>query len=300
MDRQRSPTLLRRQLATKLRRLREDTGMTSEQVSEHLCCTPSKISRIETASVRVNPRDLRDLLDLYGVEGQLREDLLRLAQEARRKESWWRAYSDVPDVRRYMAHEQSAVTICSYESLVIPGLLQVEEYARLIIGALFHDLTNQRVERLVELRMARQSVLHGSNGVKLEVVLDEAALHRLSGERRVMRKQLRHLIDATSLPNVTVQLLPFEAGPHPGMAGPFTILGFADAADADLVHIESSTGDVYIDQDDQVALYRTRFERLQAAALPPAESAAFLIELTKRDQILHRARRSEMRATPKS
>jgi transcriptional regulator with XRE-family HTH domain len=283
MDRHRSPTLLRRQLASRLRRLREDTGMTSEQVSEHLCCTLSKISRIETASVRVNPRDLRDLLVLYGVTGQLREDLLRLAEEARRKESWWRAFSDVPDVRRYMAHERSAVSICSYESLVIPGLFQVEEYARLIIAVLFPDLPPQRVERLVELRMARQSILHGSNAVDLEVVLDEGALHRLLSEREIMRKQLRHLIEVASLPNVTLQLLPFGAGPHPGMAGPFTILGFADAADSDLVYIESSTGDVYIDQDDQLALYRTRFERLQAAALPPADSTAFLIELTKQN-----------------
>jgi hypothetical protein len=180
-----------------------------------------------------------------------------------------------------MAHERSAASICSYESLVIPGLLQVEEYTRLIIGGLFPDLTDQKVERLVELRMARQAILHGGNGVKLEVVLDEAALRRLSGERQVMRRQLRHLIDAASLPNVTVQLLPFQAGPHPGMAGPFTILGFADAADSDLVYIESSTGDVYIDQDDQLALYRTRFERLQAVALPPADSTAFLTELAE-------------------
>jgi transcriptional regulator with XRE-family HTH domain len=218
MDRQRSPTLLRRQLASELRRLREDTGMTSEQVSAHLGCTPSKISRVETASVRANPRDVRDLLDLYRVNGRLGEDLLRLAQEARRKEDWWRAYRDVPDVRVYIALEQAASSILAYETLGIPGLLQVEGYARRITRAIFPDLDDRKVERLLELRMARQSLLDVDDAPTLEVVVDEAAIRRLTSQRELMWEQLKHLVDAAGRPNVTFQLLPFSAGPHGGMA----------------------------------------------------------------------------------
>jgi transcriptional regulator with XRE-family HTH domain len=278
---QRTPILLRRELASELRRLRSAAGLTRKQASAHLFCDSSKISRIETGRVTASPRDVRDLLQLYGVTGQQRDDLLRLACDARQREPWWHAYGDLPDVRTYVAFEEAAVSICSYESFAVPGLLQVEEYARLIIAAVLPDLHHETVERLVELRMTRQSMLCGDDPVTLRVVLDEAAIPRMISERKIMRRQLHHLIEAADMPKVTVQLLPFSAGPHPGMAGPFTILGFADAADQDVVYLESLTGDVYLDQPDQLNRYRAKFEHLQAVALPPDESTAFLVELAR-------------------
>jgi hypothetical protein len=279
--RQRTPIMLRRQLASELRRLRDAAGLTSKQASDHLFCTPSKISRIEKARVTANPRDVRDLLELYEVNAQQREELLRLAHEARQKEAWWHAYGDVPNVRTYIALEKAAASICYYESLVVPGLLQVEDYARLIISAIFPELRRERIERLVELRTTRQSLLCGDDPLTLVAVLDEAALHRLVSERQVMRRQLHRLIEAADLPNVTLQLLPFRAGPHSGMAGPFTILGFADAAVTGVVYLEHSSGDVYLDRADQVNRYRTRFEQLQAVAFTPDESTTFLVELAR-------------------
>jgi hypothetical protein len=256
-------------------------GATRKEVSVHLFCDPSKISRIETGRVTPSLRDVRDLLQFYGVKGVQRDDLLRLAHGAREKEPWWRAYDDVPDVRTYVALEESAVSICSYESLVIPGLLQVEEYARVIIGTLFPNLGCEKVERLVEVRLRRQSLLRKDDPVMLRVVLDEAALHRMLSEREVMRGQLRYLIEAASMPTMTFQLLPFSAGLHPGMAGPFTILSFADAADRDIVYFEDFTGNVYVEEPDQLEQYNAKFEQLQMAACSPEESTTALIELAK-------------------
>lgn len=271
--------MLRRQLASELRRLRDAAGLTSKQASDHLFCTPSKISRIETGRVTANPRDVRDLLELYGANGQQREDLLRLAHEARQKETWWRAYGDVPDVRTLIAFEESAASICVYESLVIPGLLQVEDYARLILRAIFPNLPHERIERLVELRMTRQSLLEVDDPPTLEVVLDEAALHCLVSDRGVRERQLHRLIEAVGMPNVAFQLLAYRTGPHDGMAGPFTILSFVDPADPGVVHLEHSTGEVYLDRADQVDRYRTKFQHLQALACTPDESTAFLVDL---------------------
>lgn len=277
--RKRTPTMLRRRVASELRRLRDAAGLTSKQAADHLYCTPSKICRMEAGRVTANPRDVRDLLELYGANGPQGEDLLRLAHEARQKEAWWRAYGDVPDVRTLIAFEESAASICVYESLVIPGLLQIEDYARLILRVIFPNLPHEKIERLVELRMRRQSLLAGDDPPTIEVVLDEAALHHLVGDHGVREQQLHRLIEAVDMPNVAFRLLVYSTGPHPGMAGPFTILSFVDPADPGMVHLEHSAGDVYLERADQVDQYRARFQQLQALACTPAESTAILVDL---------------------
>jgi transcriptional regulator with XRE-family HTH domain len=274
-----SPMLLRRRLAGELRRLRDAAGLSIDQVSAHLCCSASKVSRVETARVTAMQRDVKDMLDLYGVGGERRDALLALARRARRKEDWWLAYRDVPDVRTYIALEKAANSIHIFQPTTIPGLLQVESYARLVIALSLPDMPKAEIERLVGLRIERQSLLERDDPPRLRVVLDEAVLHRLQGRRPLLREQLQRLIEAAAMPNVSLHVLPFSAGPHGGLAQSFRILSFPEPADPDLVHLEHPTGDLYLDEEGKVSRYWQLFERARELAFTARRSSAFLAEL---------------------
>ncbi len=215
-----SPTVRRRRLALELRRLREAARLTCEEVAEHLECSTSKVSRIETGRVSVSPRDVRDMLDLYGVSAQQGASLVQLARDSRQK-GWWHAYSDTiqPQFATYIGLESAASEIRIYEVTLIPGLLQTEEYARTVIAAGTVGGDHEGTERNVALLMARQPLLTGDDPPRLWAVLDEAALRRTVGGAGLMRLQLDHLLDLARLPNVAIQVIPFGAGahPHPGL-----------------------------------------------------------------------------------
>jgi transcriptional regulator with XRE-family HTH domain len=277
-----SPALLRRRLARELRRLRDAAGLSIDEVAVHLCCSTSKVSRIETARVAAMQRDVKDMLDLYGVVSDQREVLLALARGARRKEDWWIAYSDVPDVRTYISLERAANSIRICQSVTVPGLLQVERYARLVITRALPHLRDDQIERLVALRMERGALLRATDPPDLGVVMDEAGLHRLEESRELLREQVEHLIGAAALPNVKFQVLPFSAGPHGALAESFRILGFPDPADSDVVHLENLTGNAYLTNEGQVSRYRDLFERLRALAWSPERSLDLLGELLRR------------------
>jgi transcriptional regulator with XRE-family HTH domain len=255
--------------------------MTIDEVAQHLFCSSSTVSRIERARVRVTLSVVRDMLKLYGVTGQQQEALVQLAREAQEKEGWWRAYGDVPDVRTYISFESAAESVSGYEPLLIPGLLQVEEYARKVLAVIYPNLNPQEIERHVELRMARRLALTDEHPLTLRWVLDEAALLRLLGMGHIVGHQIHHLIEAADMPNVTVQVLPFTVGAHGGMIGPFAILDFADPAYTDVVHIEQATGDLYLDGSEEAHRYGLLFERLRATALTPEQSTAFLVSTSK-------------------
>ncbi|HEX8860807.1 MAG TPA: helix-turn-helix transcriptional regulator [Actinomycetes bacterium] len=277
-----NPTLLRRRLAAELRRLRDAAGLGIDEVAAHLCCSPSKVSRVETGRVAAMQRDVKDMLDLYRVAGERREALLELARQARRKEDWWDAYGDFPNVRTYTAYERVANSIRIWQSMLVPGLLQVERYARRTIAASLPDLPSERLDRFLRLRLHRQALLDRPDAPLVEVVLDEAALRRLTGWPDVLPEQVERLLDAAARPNLSLQVLPFGAGPHGGLAESFRMLGFPDPADPDLVHLEHPTGDVYLTSPGQVARYRELFGRARALALPPAETARLLAGLRRR------------------
>src|SRR6266540_3352438 len=197
-----SPTLRRRQLGMELRRLREAAGITIDHVAERLECSGSKISRIETGQTGVTPRDVRDMLSIYGVELDYAETLLQIAREARQK-GWWQLYGDVL-TGAYVGLEAAVDRIRAYEALVVPGLLQTEGYAQAMIHAARPDISPGEVDKRVRVRMSRQSLLSQDDPPDLWVVLDEAVLRRPVGGAEVMRRQLMHLATVAELPNVTL------------------------------------------------------------------------------------------------
>jgi transcriptional regulator with XRE-family HTH domain len=278
-----SPTVRRRRLASELRALREAAKLTCEEVAEHLECSASKISRVETGRVSVSPRDVRDMLALYGVDPQQLDSLVQLARESRQK-GWWHAYSDTiqPRFATYIGLEDAAAEIRTYEVNLIPGLLQTEDYARTVINAGNLTGTQEDVERRVALRMARQPMLRsGSNPPQFWAVLDEGALHRTVGGSGLMHLQLDHLVELADMPNVAIQVIPFTAGAHPGIGKPFVILSFPERADPDVVYLEDFTSTLYLEDVDEIDRYNVLFNHLRATALSFEESAALITSVAK-------------------
>jgi transcriptional regulator with XRE-family HTH domain len=274
-----SPTVRRRRLGLELRRLREAAGVTIDAVAERLECSSSKISRIETGHSGATPRDVRDMLAVYGVSGPAAEDLVQVAREARQK-GWWHLYGTVLTTA-YVGLEAAASSIRAYEAQVVPGLLQVEEYARAMICEARPDISDAEVDRRVHVRMARQSLLTQDEPLQLSVVLDEAAFHRLVGGPEVMRRQVDHLTRMSALPNIALQVLPFSAGPHAGMDGSFAILGYEEPADPDVVFASNAAGGLFLEKDEELRRYHAIFEQLKKSALPPEESIALLAARAK-------------------
>jgi transcriptional regulator with XRE-family HTH domain len=277
-----SPTVRRRRLAAELRTLREAARLTCEEVAEHLECSASKISRVETGRVSVSPRDVRDLLELYGVDAGQAAGLVQLARQSRQK-GWWHAYSDTvqSSFATYVGLETAAAEIRGYEVNLVPGLLQTEDYARTVISA--GNLTGSRadVERRVALRMARQPALFGSDPPQLWAVLDEGVLRRTVGGRDQMRLQLDHLVDLAARPNVAVQIIPFVAGAHPGMGKPFVILAFPEPEDPDVVYLEDLTRTLYLEDGEEIDRYNVLFNHLRATALSFEASAGLIAAVAK-------------------
>lgn len=273
----RPPSVRARQLAAELRRLRDAATLTGEEAAGRLGWSPSKISRIETGQTGPSPADLRRLLDLYEVSGTQRGRLESLGQSAGQR-GWWDAYSDTlgPEYTALIALEAEAESVRWYAPMLVPGLLQTEEYARSVISSGLLIAPPGEIERRVQVKMTRQKVLAREDPLTLDVILDEAAVLRTVGGGQVMRGQLTHLAAMAGRPNVTVQVLPLEAGAHPATTGEFTILAFPDLVAPDVVYLENMTSDLYVEQEAEVYRYGMAFDRLRALAWPAGKSAAFL------------------------
>jgi transcriptional regulator with XRE-family HTH domain len=269
----------RRRLAAELRRLREAAHLTCDEVAAQLDCSASKISRIETGRVSVSPRDVRDLLGIYGVADDQRDGLIQLARESRQK-GWWQSYGDSvePHLATYLDLEGAASQIRHFGLTRIPTLLQTEAYARAVVagGRAGPGRYPGPADRVVEMLMERQR-LSAASAPDMWVVLDEAALHRQVGGREVMREQVRRLLELSSTPATFVQLIPFRSGAHIVMDVPFVVMSFPDPADADVVGIGYPTGALWIEDMAEVDRYNVFFRHLQAAALSPRDSAALMI-----------------------
>ena len=274
------PTVKRLVLGGQLHRLREACGITAEQAADSIRGSHSKISRMERGRVGFKQRDVSDLLTLYGVtDPEEREALLNLTREANTP-GWWHAYTDVLPtwVEPYVGLEAAASVLRTYEVQFVPGLLQTEEYARALIR-LGSAVSEDEVERRAELRVSRQDVLAGPNPPQLWAVVDEGALRRPVGGREVARGQLEHLITMAEHPAVTLQILPFTAGPHSAMGGPFTILRFAEPDLNDVVYIEQLTSALYLDKPSEVDSYLEVIEQLCLQAEPAGSTVKVLRQI---------------------
>lgn len=280
MTRGQGPTVRRRRLASELRRLREAADLTIDEVSEKLECSASKVSRIETGHVGVTPRDARDMLELYGITGDEQEVLVQLAREAR-KRGWWHAYNEV-FTGTFVGLEADASSLRAYQALLVPGLLQTERYARAVIRAMRPDAEDAEIRRRVAARMARQELLADPSPPEYWAVIDEAVLHRTVDSAEVMAEQLYRMVTMAAQPNVTIQIVPFVAGAHPGMEGPFLVMGFPELADTDVVYVDSTSTGLYLEEPPDVRRYALMFDHLRAAALKPDDSVEVIAEAAGR------------------
>ena len=277
------PTVQRIALGAQLRRLREASGLTTGQAAEVIRATHSKVSRLERGRSTPRPRDVSDLLSLYGVTDEAeREKILVLAQQARAP-GWWQRYGDILPkwLELYIGLEKAASVIRAYEVQFIHGLMQTEDYARAVIVIGNADAKAEEIDRRVSLRMRRQQLLTQPDAPGLWAVLDEAALRRSPDGPGVMRAQLAHLLELTDLPNVTLQIVPFDAGPHAAAGGPFTILRFPEPDLPDVVYLEQLHSALYVDEPDEVAKYLTVMDLLCVQAATGSASKDMLSALLK-------------------
>jgi transcriptional regulator with XRE-family HTH domain len=271
-----SPTVLRILLGAHLRRLREARRISLEEAGDVIRASHSKISRLETGRVGFKDRDIVDLLTFYGVTDEKERQALRDLAIRASSPGWWHDYADVLAswFDAYVGLEEAASQIRACEVQFVPGLLQTEDYAR---GVILLGYSNPKeISRRVSLRMARQAVLDRPDPPSLTMVLDEALLRRPIGGSRAMRAQLKHLVEMSQRPNVTIQVIPFKAGGHAAAGGSFSLLSFAGYDLPDVVYIEQLTSAQYLDKPDIVDGYLAVMERLRIDALTPASSVNVL------------------------
>ena len=265
------PTVRRILVGAQLRRLRENLGLTREEAGYRIRASESKISRLELGRVGFKDRDISDLLEFYGVQDETqREALVALAREAN-SPGWWHSYDDVlPNwFQTFVGLEEAATLIRSYEIQFLPGLMQTEAYARAVVSAGSPNAPTAEVERRVHLRVTRQKILHRSAPPTFWAVVDEAALHRPIGGSKVMKAQVEYLLELMTLPNITLQVMPFRFGGHAGESGAFTILRFPEPELPDVVYIEQLVSAYYLDKREYVERYARTMDRLTVDSQPP-------------------------------
>jgi transcriptional regulator with XRE-family HTH domain len=275
----RSPAVRRRELAALLRALRNEKGLTVEQVAERLLCSTSKVSRMETGHGIATPRDIRDLCDLYEVtDAAERDRMMTLAREGKRR-AWWQSYDLA--YANYVGLEEEAVAISAFQSSVVHGLLHTADYARANHESSMPRLDPEQIDRQIEAKLTRQRILTQADPPSFAVVLDEAALHRMVGGRQVMSAQLAKIVDMSALPNVKVQVLPYEVGAHPALESNFTILQLPDATPG-VVFVEGMIGSTYLERAEDLKRYHDIFGQLQSIALSPKDTTELIAETSRK------------------
>ena len=275
-----SPLMLRRRLRTELRKARLNSNLTQDQVAKAMEWSLSKMNRIEQAKSGISANDLRALLPLYGITDEAQIEELLAQARASRQTPWWRQrYGDVaPEaLLELMDYESAASVITQFEPMFVPGILQTEEYASAVLQVFYDEKTSaERVAALVDLRTRRRHLLTSPGAPKFSFVLDESVIRRLVGSPSTMRQQLQHLIGTADLPNVTIRIVPFTAGLHPGMKQPFELIQFADVLGENIVFLESPRGDFISDDPKEAETYLAAFRRVTEESLSAAESVSIL------------------------
>ena len=282
MPRATGPTIARWQLAGQLKTLRERAKVTHLEIAEVLGCSDSKIYKIESGDVGVGRADLLVMFDHYGVtDERVRETLLALQKQGRER-GWWAKFGQLPNTySMYIGLESAATEIKNFQLAVVPGLLQTEDYARSLIRAQRVNDTADEIERRVRVRIARQDCLTEDPALQLWTILDEGAVRRQIGGKAIMKAQLEHLIDRSHQPNVTIQVLPFTEGSHPGTLGSMAILEFPEDVHSPVAYIETYAGDVYLEKDDDLRRVTLTYTHMHSAALSPTRSIELIAALAR-------------------
>ncbi|MDR6981246.1 transcriptional regulator with XRE-family HTH domain [Streptomyces sp. 3330] len=250
-------------------------------MAERLMVSQPKISHLENGNRAISPRDVRDLCVIYEVtDQQVIDSLMEMARESGQR-GWWHAYGDLSD-SVYIGLETDAASLHAHAPLRVPDLLQTPAYAEAVIRESVPRLTARQADAHLKVRLRRQHRIYEPvEPLHVSVILDESALRRVVGGPDVMREQLEHLSALAAEPNVTVQVLPYTAGAHPGLSGQFSILRFADGPDAGVVYLERFTSDLYLEKPSDVEQYGVMYDRLQARALSPDSSRDFITEAAR-------------------
>lgn len=279
MAAEQAPTVRRRRLGNELRKLREKADRSLVDAAAVLECSRSKISRIELGYLGISARDVRDLLDDYGVTDEaVRSYLTALARDGS-KRGWWDKYGQIipPAYANYLDLESDSNYVRTFQSILIPGLLQTEAYSRAVIGANPALVREEVVDTLMKVRVERQTILTRDAGpVRFWSIIGEAALRTPIGGPEVMRAQLDHLAETVQRPNITLQVLPYKVGAHAGLSGPFVIFGFNVPNDTGVVFLENLSSSLYLETKDEVDGYTLVFDALRSSALNPADSLDYI------------------------
>lgn len=278
-DSRQSPTVRRRRLGIELRRLREDNGLHQDEVAERLDWSLAKMAAYVEKGV-VKWTDVLLLLDVYGVtDDEYRDALITLAKQGKRR-GWWQDFDDLlsKQLSTYVGLEAEATSIYSFQLAVVPGLLQTKEYARERILGGNPEIGVEEAERRVGVQMERQKVLRADPPLRLWAVMDEKVLRTLVGGPEVMQAQMRHLVTMGELANVTLQVVPFSRGAHPGQSGSFSIIEFPDVDELDTVYSEDRVGGLFYEDPKQIQKFRRAYEHLQATALDPVATIELIAE----------------------
>jgi hypothetical protein len=279
-----SPALCRLQLGSELRQLRAAATLSGVDVVRMLSWAPSKLTRLETADTgSVEPSDVMALCQIYGADSETQATLMGYARVTKTKKDWWQEaeYRPLvpPGLKAYLGLEAAAAQLHTYQAEFVPGLLQTEAYVRAIYGPTHNSFSEDELDRLVQVRVTRQEVLHRESPLKLSAIINEAVLHRAVGGTDVMRAQLAHMAEIATLPHVNLQVVPYRVGVHPGMNGPFTVLHFA--ALQPIVYLENLAAAGVIRRQDEVERYEDVFGDLQRLAPGPQESLSMIQKASK-------------------
>jgi transcriptional regulator with XRE-family HTH domain len=276
----RSPTLRRRELASRLRGLRSTAGLTTDQVASQMLCSGAKISRIETGSRPASLRDVRDLCGIYKVGDAQREQLMNLAREAT-QQGWWHKYDDLA-IDTLIGLEVEAIRITSYESCIIPWAYQTREYAQAVLRGMLPRIADRVLDERVAARLTRQELLTREYPPHFWSLIDESALYRVVGSRAVMYEQLGRVVELANEPAITMQVVPYEIGAHPGLDNTFSLLEFDDPDQPPVLYIENMAGNIYLERQKDIDRYKEAIEHIRAGALSPASSKNLVVNVMER------------------
>lgn len=278
-------TVLARKLGGELLRLRDEAGLTQPQAAEALSATAAKVAKMERGWVPFRDPDIRILCDRYGVtDSKTVERLLSLAKtdrERRKAKGWWNQYPELRSLVEYVALEDISTGVRTWQGAFVPGLLQTPDYARaLAIGNADWEDPDE-IERFVQAKIARQARLTDASPLSLWAVVGEGALRQLVGGREVMRAQLAHLVEASGLPNIKIQVVPFLAGSHPGMTSAFSVVSFAEPGAMDVVYMDTTSSTLWLESEADAARHNTKFEQIARTGLALRDSVALIERIRK-------------------